>query len=119
MDFYTQSRRKPSCSVPRNLKKTGFRFPAPPPSPLRASHRPSADVKSAFGRYCLGRFQALATGLTLCNILGPAMKSVLQKGVDFDLNSLPFMTNRTCSVFGIQDCRVTRCGYTGEDGVEV
>jgi hypothetical protein len=47
------------------------------------------------------------------------MSKVLQEGVDFDLNTLPFMTNRLCSVYGIPDCRVTRCGYTGEDGVEV
>lgn len=47
------------------------------------------------------------------------MNKVLQEGVDFDLNTLPFMTNRLCSVYGIPDCRVTRCGYTGEDGVEV
>lgn len=59
----------------------------------------------------------------ICNGLlalqGPSMSKVLQEGVDFDLNSLPFMTNRLCSVYGIPDCRVTRCGYTGEDGVEI
>ena len=43
----------------------------------------------------------------------------MQEAVDFDMNTLPFMTNRMCSVYGIPDCRVTRCGYTGEDGVEV
>jgi glycine cleavage system aminomethyltransferase T len=53
------------------------------------------------------------------NFVGPSMSKVLQEGVDFDLNTLPFMTNRLCSVYGIPDCRVTRCGYTGEDGVEV
>lgn len=47
------------------------------------------------------------------------MSSVLQEGVDFDLNKLPFMTNKMATVFGIPECRVTRCGYTGEDGVEV
>lgn len=51
--------------------------------------------------------------------LGPSMSSVLQEGVDFDLNKLPFMTNKIATVFGIPECRVTRCGYTGEDGVEV
>lgn len=59
----------------------------------------------------------------ICNGLlalqGPSMSKVLQEGVDFDLNTLPFMTNRLCSVYGIPDCRVTRCGYTGEDGVEI
>ena len=50
---------------------------------------------------------------------GPSMSKVLQEGVDFDLNTLPFMTNKMASVFGIPECRVTRCGYTGEDGVEV
>jgi aminomethyltransferase len=47
------------------------------------------------------------------------MTKVLQEGVDFDLNNLPFMTNIMATVFGIPDCRVARCGYTGEDGVEV
>ncbi|XP_061179083.1 aminomethyltransferase, mitochondrial-like [Saccostrea echinata] len=59
----------------------------------------------------------------ICNGLlalqGPSMAKVLQEGVDFDLNTLPFMTNKMASVFGIPDCRVTRCGYTGEDGVEI
>lgn len=59
----------------------------------------------------------------ICNGLlalqGPSMSSVLQEGVDFDLNKLPFMTNKMATVFGIPECRVTRCGYTGEDGVEI
>ena len=47
------------------------------------------------------------------------MTKALQPGVKFDLASLPFMNSIRADVFGIQDCRVTRCGYTGEDGVEV
>lgn len=47
------------------------------------------------------------------------MVKALQPGVNFDLSTLPFMTNKYTSVFGIDRCRVTRCGYTGEDGVEV
>ena len=50
---------------------------------------------------------------------GPLMTKVLQPLVSFDLSALPFMTTRLGSVCGVQDCRVTRCGYTGEDGVEV
>ena len=51
--------------------------------------------------------------------VGPEMAAILSKGVSEDLSTLPFMTGRDMSVFGVPDCRVTRCGYTGEDGVEV
>jgi len=47
------------------------------------------------------------------------MSTVLQNEVDIDLRRLPFMQNTSAEVFGIKGCRVTRCGYTGEDGVEV
>lgn len=47
------------------------------------------------------------------------MAQVLQAGVTDDLRKLPFMTSAVMEVFGVSGCRVTRCGYTGEDGVEV
>ena len=47
------------------------------------------------------------------------MARVLQAGVSDDLTKLPFMTSAVMAVFGVPGCRVTRCGYTGEDGVEV
>lgn len=47
------------------------------------------------------------------------MAQVLQAGVKDDLSKLTFMTSTLTTVFGIPNCRVTRCGYTGEDGVEV
>jgi len=47
------------------------------------------------------------------------MHHVLQKGLEFDLTQLSFMQNQSATLFGIDNCRVTRCGYTGEDGVEV
>ncbi|VDP52565.1 unnamed protein product [Soboliphyme baturini] len=52
-------------------------------------------------------------------ITGPEMAKVLQSGVDFNMNDLKFMHSVKSSVFGVPDCRVTRCGYTGEDGVEI
>ncbi|XP_060597127.1 aminomethyltransferase, mitochondrial-like [Ruditapes philippinarum] len=55
----------------------------------------------------------------LLALQGPGMVKVLQPGLKFDLSELPFMTTRSATVFGIDDCRVTRCGYTGEDGVEI
>ena len=47
------------------------------------------------------------------------MARVLQSGMKEDLSKLTFMTSALATVFGVPDCRVTRCGYTGEDGVEV
>lgn len=47
------------------------------------------------------------------------MSRVLQAGLKEDLSKLTFMTSALATVFGVPDCRVTRCGYTGEDGVEV
>lgn len=45
--------------------------------------------------------------------------SVLQDGSNEDISKLYFMNSTVMNVHGIEDCRVTRCGYTGEDGVEV
>lgn len=47
------------------------------------------------------------------------MARVLQEGLKDDLSKLTFMTSTLATVFGVPDCRITRCGYTGEDGVEV
>ena len=47
------------------------------------------------------------------------MHEILQKGLKYNISGLSFMQNKAGSVFGIENCRVTRCGYTGEDGVEV
>ena len=44
---------------------------------------------------------------------------VLKAGSDIDMDRLYFMHTVEGCVFGVEGCRVTRCGYTGEDGVEV
>jgi aminomethyltransferase len=55
----------------------------------------------------------------LLALQGPQMQEVLQAGVKFDLSGMPFMSTVEGEVYGIGGCRVTRCGYTGEDGVEI
>lgn len=38
---------------------------------------------------------------------------------DFDLVNMPFMSGVEVTLDKIQGCRITRCGYTGEDGFEL
>lgn len=58
----------------------------------------------------------------LLALQGPLANYVLQAGVankGFDVSKLPFMSTTELEVFGVGNCRVTRCGYTGEDGFEI
>jgi aminomethyltransferase len=58
--------------------------------------------------------------LSLIAVQGPSMSKILQPLLEgVDLSKLYFMNTTTAIVAGIKDCRVTRCGYTGEDGVEI
>jgi aminomethyltransferase len=38
---------------------------------------------------------------------------------DFNLTGMAFMTGVDATIDGIDNCRITRCGYTGEDGFEI
>ncbi|XP_036842838.1 aminomethyltransferase, mitochondrial-like [Oncorhynchus mykiss] len=57
--------------------------------------------------------------LAMVWIQSASMAQVLQSGLTDDLSKLTFMTSTLATVFGIQGCRLTCCGYTGEDGVEI
>jgi len=54
----------------------------------------------------------------LLALQGPTMMQCLQPLTSLPLDNLAFMHSALVEVAGIQ-CRVTRCGYTGEDGVEL
>lgn len=57
----------------------------------------------------------------LIALQGPTAATELQKVCDTktDLSKLFFMTTTLANLNGINNCRVTRCGYTGEDGFEI
>ncbi|XP_002738645.2 aminomethyltransferase, mitochondrial-like [Saccoglossus kowalevskii] len=59
------------------------------------------------------------TDRALLALQGPLMTKVLQNGIRSDLKDFTFMKTAEMSVYGVPNCRVTRCGYTGEDGVEI
>lgn len=55
----------------------------------------------------------------LLALQGPQMVTALQPLIQVDLNTLYFMKTCETTVCGVDGCRITRCGYTGEDGVEI
>ncbi|XP_078065507.1 aminomethyltransferase, mitochondrial [Mustelus asterias] len=85
-----------------------------------------ADKDSAHMKEKLAEFKAAGNDVDLefleaglIALQGPSAARVLQEGVSDDLCKLPFMWSAMMTVFGVPGCRVTRCGYTGEDGVEI
>lgn len=55
----------------------------------------------------------------LLAVQGPDTAKILQPLVDVDLSRLYFMESTLATIAGVSGCRITRCGYTGEDGVEI
>ncbi|KAK4877979.1 hypothetical protein RN001_010485 [Aquatica leii] len=56
---------------------------------------------------------------SLIALQGPKAAETLQKLTDVNLSELYFMNSTVAHVAGVNDCRITRCGYTGEDGFEI
>lgn len=56
---------------------------------------------------------------SLVALQGPKAVEVLQRYVQVDLSEISFMTSYDVEVRGAGICRVSRCGYTGEDGFEI
>eukprot|EP00607_Mallomonas_marina_P004176 CAMPEP_0182427602 /NCGR_PEP_ID=MMETSP1167-20130531/18900_1 /TAXON_ID=2988 /ORGANISM="Mallomonas Sp, Strain CCMP3275" /LENGTH=362 /DNA_ID=CAMNT_0024609949 /DNA_START=136 /DNA_END=1224 /DNA_ORIENTATION=- len=56
----------------------------------------------------------------LLALQGKGAKTALGRlAPSLSLSTMNFMTSTITTVAGIPDCRVTRCGYTGEDGFEI
>ncbi|XP_018915932.2 LOW QUALITY PROTEIN: aminomethyltransferase, mitochondrial [Bemisia tabaci] len=55
----------------------------------------------------------------LLAVQGPRAAQILQPLVDMDLSSFYFMSSAAVALKDAPDSRITRCGYTGEDGFEV
>ena len=55
----------------------------------------------------------------LIAVQGPEAAQIVQSVSSLDMTKLAFMTSKVTEVAGVSDCRITRCGYTGEDGVEI
>ncbi|XP_057666605.1 aminomethyltransferase, mitochondrial [Diorhabda carinulata] len=56
---------------------------------------------------------------SLLALQGPKAAEALQNLTEVDLSNLYFMNTTTATVTDVKDCRITRCGYTGEDGFEI
>jgi aminomethyltransferase len=56
---------------------------------------------------------------SLIAVQGPKSAQILQPFVDVSLDNLYFMSSIQSGICGVDNCRVTRCGYTGEDGFEI
>ena len=63
----------------------------------------------------------LEDSMQLLAVQGPGAAAAVAKLLppDFDLVKMPFMTGRDTTLDGTEGCRITRCGYTGEDGFEI
>ncbi|CAH1992595.1 unnamed protein product [Acanthoscelides obtectus] len=56
---------------------------------------------------------------SLLALQGPKAAEALQKLTSTDLSTVYFMTSIVGDVADVKNCRITRCGYTGEDGFEI
>lgn len=63
----------------------------------------------------------LEDSMQLLAVQGPGAAAAVAKllPADFDLVHMGFMTGTATTLDGIDGCRITRCGYTGEDGFEI
>lgn len=83
-------------------------------------HKDMAHFQRYMNEYKMDVHMEYLEDQQLLALQGKGAASVLQKLCpDLKVPAMDFMTGVDCSIAGIPDCRVTRCGYTGEDGFEL
>ncbi|XP_054268160.1 aminomethyltransferase, mitochondrial-like isoform X1 [Macrosteles quadrilineatus] len=80
---------------------------------LKAQERFQAENKDVNVKFLEPEDRALIA------LQGPQSSAVLQPLVNVELSQVYFMNTRRATVAGVAGCRITRCGYTGEDGFEI
>jgi len=66
----------------------------------------------------LGNVEIEVVNNPLVALQGPLAESILQPLVETELSGMYFMDGVDTTLAGVP-CRITRCGYTGEDGFEI
>jgi len=79
---------------------------------FRAQLAAEKDLEACFD-YLESQHLLALQGLGAADVLAPLLPSSIT------LSRMGFMTGIDCTIAGIEGCRVTRCGYTGEDGFEL
>ena len=67
------------------------------------------------------QMEYLEDSMQLLAIQGPGAAEAISKMLPsgFNLERMAFMTGMDTTFDGVEGCRITRCGYTGEDGFEI
>lgn len=85
-------------------------------APLKSDYALLQNLAAKHSMDVTLRDESDATGKL--DVQGPGAAALLQKFTDTDLSSLKFFWATTGSVAGVT-CRISRTGYTGEDGFEI